>query len=47
MTGILLIIVGVLYIGVGMGYAAQGNWGMAFAFTCYALANYGIYLGAR
>lgn len=47
MTGILLGAVSVLYFSTGISYLLQGNPGMGFAFLCYALANIGLYMGAK
>lgn len=37
----LLLLVAVIYVGVAANYALDGRWGMALAFTAYALANLG------
>ncbi len=47
MNGLLLALVGVIYFIVAVGYCKDGNTGMAIAFLCYALANYGLYLAGR
>ena len=44
MSGILLGIVGVLYIFTGINYFLEGNIGLGIAFLSYSLANYGLYL---
>ncbi len=41
MSGWLLGIVAVIYLGVGVDYLLAGNRGMALAFGAYALANVG------
>lgn len=46
MTGLLLMAVGILYLGTAISYYIDGNTGMAIAFTCYACANFGLYIGA-
>lgn len=47
MIPILMVLVGIIYFAIGTTYALNGNYGMFFAFLCYALANVGIYLGAK
>lgn len=47
MTGALLLGVSVLYLGTAISYIIQGNPSMGFAFLCYALANLGIFYGAK
>lgn len=48
MNGLLLIIVGVIYIVVGIKYYLNGDIGLCIAFISYALANVGLYLsGAK
>ena len=43
MNGILLGIVGVIYVAVGINYLSQDNIGMAIVFVAYAVANAGLY----
>lgn len=47
MTGILLGITSILYLGTGIAYVYQGNPGMAVAFLAYSVANMGLYFGAK
>ena len=47
MSGILLIIVGILYVMTGISYYIEGNTGLAIAFLAYSLANYGLYLAGK
>lgn len=44
MNSILLIVVGVIYVVVGINYYMSGQSGLAITFIAYALANYGLYL---
>lgn len=44
MSGILLGSVSILYFAAGINYLVSGNTGMAIAFVCYGIANYGLYL---
>jgi hypothetical protein len=41
LSATLLLGVGVVYLGVAVGYWRDGRLGMAFAFVAYALANLG------
>ena len=47
MTGILLGITSLLYLGTSISYLYNGNLGMAIAFGAYSVANLGLYLGAK
>lgn len=42
MSPLFLTIVGLLYIGAAVDFYLKGNPGMALAFACYAVANYGL-----
>lgn len=42
-----LIAVSALYLSVAWRYNFHGNAGMAFAFVCYALANFGFMWAAK
>lgn len=44
MNSILIIIVGIIYLIVGLQYFVQGNLGMGLVFCSYSVANYGLYL---
>lgn len=44
MNTILLFIVGICYLGVGVSYLVQGNYGLSLAFIMYAIANYGLWV---
>lgn len=41
MSGWLLLLVGAIYVAVGIGYYRAGRYGMALAFAAYAMANAG------
>lgn len=44
MSGILLILVGILYLLSSVTYFIHGHIGLGIAFLCYAISNYGLYL---
>jgi len=47
MNSILLIIIGLLYLGIAFGYLVDGKTGLAIAFFAYAISNYGLYLAGK
>ena len=47
MNDILLLLVGLAYVAVAIGYFVDGKTGLGIAFTAYALANYGLYLAGK
>lgn len=44
MSGLLLAIVGVIYLGLAITYYVEGNMGMCITFSAYAVANAGLYI---
>lgn len=47
MTPLDLAVVGIIYLHVAFVYVRDGNFGMALAFTCYAVSNVGFMLASR
>jgi hypothetical protein len=47
MSGILLLLVGIVYVAVAIGYFIDGKTGLGIAFIAYAIANYGLYLAGK
>lgn len=47
MNGLLLLIVGIIYIGLAFSYLFEGKTGLMITFFAYALANYGLYLSGK
>lgn len=47
MTGILLIIVGAIYLLVALQYYLSNETGLCIAFIAYAVANLGIYMAGK
>jgi hypothetical protein len=47
MSAGLLALVAFAYVGVAIGYAVDGRWGMAVSFIAYAAANLGFILDLR
>lgn len=47
MSATLLLIVGLIYVGLGFNYAISGNLGMCITFVAYAIANYGLWVSGE
>jgi hypothetical protein len=47
MNSILLVIVGIIYVGLSIMYFLDHKTGLGIAFFAYALANYGLYLAGK
>ena len=47
MTGMFLCLVGILYLMTAISYVIDGNIGMGIAFSCYSLANIGLYMAGK
>jgi len=47
MTAWLTLSIGVVYLGISLGHASSGRWGLALAFAAYAVANVGLVLAEK
>lgn len=47
MSGALIIITGLIYVGVAVDLALRGNWPLSIAYSGYAFANIGLYLAVK
>lgn len=47
MSGPLILLVGAIYIGIGIDLLRKGEIGLAITFLAYAVANVGMFIAAR
>lgn len=47
MSGALIIITGLIYVGVAVDLAWRGNWPLSIAYAGYSFANIGLYLAVK